>query len=242
MSGSRNEFPPQTGPYAVKVKNGAGWREHKTARLQISVGQPYHEGEKLAATLEWCRHRFDHVIICVNDTLQRFNHEFDGMSAREAYFKALGDGTGWIERNRAAIERLPSVEIHRWEDWKTWPDFAMSMLRTQELMRTNSEFRDAIRENIAAFWERRKPDAGLAGQYRFAEFARLSEQYLLEETAVFAIMFRKQRAVDVYPGSVLLPCVIFQGRDVKGAPEGLGEGAFTRIDFSRRKGPTPEAA
>ena len=52
MSGSKaTQYPPQDGAYAVKVKNGAGWNAFDTARLQISVGQPYHEGDKLAALL-----------------------------------------------------------------------------------------------------------------------------------------------------------------------------------------------
>ena len=77
MSGSKaTQYPPQDGAYAVKVKNGAGWNAFDTARLQISVGQPYHEGDKLAATADWVRHRFGRVIVCVNDTLQRFNHAF----------------------------------------------------------------------------------------------------------------------------------------------------------------------
>ena len=236
MRGSKNEFPPQTGRYAVKVKNGAGWRTHNTARLQISVGQPYHEGDKLAATLNWVRHRFDHVVICVNDSLQRFNHQYEeGLSEDEAFAKAHDAGTAWIARNRELIDALPSVELHRWEDWKARSDFEDTMQTTLAFYDSNREFREAITASIAARWKRWSVSDGLSGQYRFADFAANARTYLLEETAVFSLMFKTDNAVDVYPGSVLLPCVLFQGRKVEGAPEGLDLGTFTRIDFARNK-------
>lgn len=238
MSGSNAQYPPQTGAYAVKVKNGAGWRDFNTVRLQISVGKPYHEGDKLAATINWARHRFDHVIICVNDTLQRFNHRYDfGLSASDAFQKAAQDGKDWIENNRTLINSLPSVERHRWEDWKVWPQYASALDMTLKLHQNNSEFRGAIRNNIVAFWKRKIREAGLAEAYRFAEFSALSESYLLEETAIFSMMFNRDEAVDVYPGTPLLPCTVFRGRDVDGAPEGLSKGTFTRIDFNKNKLP-----
>ena len=110
------------------------------------------------------------------------------------------------------------------------------MHQTMQLTRTNSEFRDALHQNVKDFWTRKLRKDGLTEQYRFPESARLSERYLIEETAIFSQMFKAARAVDVHPGSMLLPCVIFAGRHVPGAPEGLELCAFTRIDFARNKG------
>jgi tRNA-dependent cyclodipeptide synthase len=242
MRGSKNEFPAQTGRYAVKVKTGAGWRDFDTVRLQISVGHAYHEGYKLEATLEWCRHRFDHVIVCVNDTLQRFNGQVEGLDSDEAFAKSKSAGGDWLARHMPKIGRLASVEIHRWEDWRARSDYQLALQQTQWLYAHNAEFRDAISANIKGFWNRRQPREGLATDFRFADFAASSKAYLLEETAVFSLMFKQTRAVDVYPGSVLLPCVVFKGRKIPGAPEGLDQGAFTRIDFARNRKREPQAA
>lgn len=242
MRGSKNEFPAQTGRYAVKVKTGAGWRDFDTVRLQISVGHAYHEGDKLAATLEWCRHRFDHLIVCVNDTLQRFNGQVEGLDPDEAFAKSKSAGDDWLARHRPNIDGLASVEIHRWEDWRERSDYRLALQQTQWLYAHNAEFRDAINSNIKEFWIRRKRRETLTADFRFAKFAACSRAYLLEETAVFSLMFKQTRAVDVYPGSVLLPCVVFQGRSVPGAPKGLDQGAFTRIDFARNRKPEPQAA
>ena len=231
MSGSKaKQYPPQTGAYAVKVKTGAGWQEFDTARLQVSVGQPYHEAEKLRATFNWVGQRFEKVIICANDTLQRFNHEMDGLTPSEAFSKAESDGREWIERNISSIRSLPNYTIFRWEDWRSRSDYQESFDKANALYDSNDEFRTAINKNVLEFWSRQDRP-----QKDFERFADLSKRYLLEETAVFSIMFKTEAAVDIYPGSTLLPCTIFQGQTVDGAPDGLGMGHFSRIDFKRNQ-------
>lgn len=229
MSGSKaKQYPPQTGDYAVKVKNGAGWQDFDTARLQISVGQPYHEDEKFEATLKWASMRFDKVIVCVNDTLQRFNLIAEGHSEDEAQRMTLDMGREWIERNLNLLRTLPNVEIKRWDSWKK-DDYAEVKQQIDDLYYNNIEFQVAVDTDVTGFTKRNKTNP------------KLCREYLREETAVFSKMFR-ERAVDIYPGSVLLPCRIFQGRDVEGAPDGLSDGHFTRIDFRRNHQPLPKVA
>jgi hypothetical protein len=41
------------------------WRSHRAVRLLISVGQAYHEGDKLASIIDWVnRHRHDPFDVC----------------------------------------------------------------------------------------------------------------------------------------------------------------------------------
>ena len=110
------------------------------------------------------------------------------------------------------------------------------------MYKNNREFHEAVVGDIEGRWQRRTRNSATDDGARYAEFKNFSKQYLLEETAIFAMMYDRDRAVDVYPGSSLLPCTLFQGREIEGAPQGLERGAFTRIDFSRRKTLTPEAA
>lgn len=235
MSASRS-FPPQSGSYRLQVKNGAGWHAFDAARLQISVGQPYHEGEKLAATVDWIGHRFDRAIVCVNDTLQRHNLMFEGMAEPRALRQCIENGTRWIDRNRAALARLPKLEIHRFEDWRRQPGFERELGRLRSLHASDPLFRVAIEDEVRSFWQRRIRSTGLSEAYRFAAFAQHSTDYLLEETAAFFLMFEQDRAVDIYPGSTLLPHTL--------APAyGYGpECHFTRIDFKRRDPLRLEAA
>lgn len=219
MRNSETLFPPQTGPYAVKVKHGGDWSLFSTARLQISVGQEYHEGEKFKATIAWAKPRFGKVIICVNDTLQRHNYAYKStISKEEAFIRAQNAGREWIERNVAVIRSLPNYEIHRWEDWRNKDEYQAEHHQICDQYRKNSSVKDMVQQEVMTFWKRQAMKGDLP--YSFSDFKEASTDYLLEEIAAFFLMFKRDMAVDVYPGSVLLPCV-------------LGGKSFTRIDFKR---------
>lgn len=235
MKDSTRQYPAQTGSYAVKVKNGRGWDAFDTARLQISVGQEYHEGEKFRATVEWAKHRFDKVIICVNDTLQRFNDRYQTMlEEADAFARTREEGAAWIARNRAVIETLPSYELYRWDDWRGHAGFEAEHAHILDLYLRDGVFRDHILAEVMRFWKRRTEKAAGGMGCSFEAFKLASIEYLLEETAAFFLMFKKDMAVDIYPGSTLLPCLLAQAYCDVPARAQLGERAFTRIDFSRK--------
>lgn len=234
MKNSKKQYPPQTGVYAVKVKNGRQWDAYSTARFHISVGQEYHEGEKFKATMQWAKHRFDKVIICVNDTLQRYNYVYkEGVSDSEAMMMAENAGREWLERNLPTIRALPSCEIIRWNSWLDHSDFSSERSFVQDLYDADENVRTLISTDVMTFWKRRKVREDGETYADFEKFKAASTAYLLEETAAFFMMFKRDVAVDVYPGSVLLPCVLAE-KYLNIPNRNLGGGSFTRIDFSRR--------
>lgn len=234
MSDSKKQYPPQTGAYAVKVKNGRKWNAYSTARFHISVGQSYHESEKFQATMQWAKHRFDHVIICVNDTLQRYNYTYkESISDVDAMLKAENAGREWIERNLHTIRSLPSHEIIRWNNWLNHQDFPSQNQFVQDLYLSDENVRSLIAADVMNFWKRRNVREGAETYSDFEKFRAASTAYLLEETAAFFLMFKRDVAVDIYPGSVLLPCVLAE-KYLGISNRDLGNGSFTRIDFSRR--------
>ena len=209
-----SQYPSQNSAYAIKVKNGAGWRAYKTARLQISVGGDRHEGEKFKATVDWVRNRFDKVIICVNDTLQRHNMLLDGLSEEQAYSASLEQGRAWLLRHIREINTLPGYEIYRWEEWKVGPQFHEAYTKTCALFNDNTLFRRAVEESMKN---------------------QQSKDYLLEEVAVFSVMYGQCKAVDIYPGTLPPALEIFKQHKIFGAPDHLSEGLTTRIDFKRNE-------
>lgn len=188
----------------LKIR-GASWKKYGSARLQISVGQPYHEGADFAEAAAWAASNFEKTIICVNDTLQRYN----GPGAREA-------GNAWLERNKKTIDELPNVEVIRWDYWLNHPDFPSLYAELKNKYKTDPSFREAVDYEAAAFAVRQKPIS-------MGAFLERSRAYLLEECSAFQIMFRTP-AADIYPGSSLLPCQIFKGDEGKG---------FTRVELKR---------
>jgi len=112
--------------YSVRVKNGAGWRAFDRVRLMISVGQPYHEGGKLQAVVDWLNRnpKIGEVHVSVNDLLQRHNYMAAGMSEQKASAAALAEGTLWLERNADILSGIKAATtITRWEEWLAHPDF-----------------------------------------------------------------------------------------------------------------------
>lgn len=240
MNGSKaRKYPPQSGLYRVIVKNGAKWREFDTVRLEISVGGPNHEGNKLAATAAWVRARFSRTIVCVNDTLQRFNLVFEqGLSEAEAYDRTAEEGVLWVARNRAALDVLPGLEVHHWDDWKADPGFAAVDGLTHQLRLEIPALDTAIKEDAEAIWVRRQrqsPDIYRPGLKD--EFTALSDRYIEEELDRFAVILPRARAVDLYPGSLLHVWSLLE--QFFPGTEGLVRGTFTQIDF--RRNPSPVA-
>lgn len=231
----RKQYPPQTGQYIVKVKNGSQWRDFNTCRLQISVGQAYHEGDKFEATINWVKERFSHVIICVNDTLQRYNYIFEhGISEQHAKQISRIDGDEWIKRNLAVIETLPNYKIYRWDHWIKHPRTEHFYGKARYNYETHEAFYNSMQHTISNLWARKiKQNKSFYENKGFGHFQNLSKQYLLEETAAFSCMFENTHALDIYPGTVLLPSILFNPTDKTALPEGLISGYFTRIDFLR---------
>jgi tRNA-dependent cyclodipeptide synthase len=235
---SKKQYPAQTGRYVVKVKSGQStdkWQDFLTARFQISVGQEYHEGDKFKAMAHWGRDRFEKIYFCVNDSLQRFNIMFENSLTEDlANSQALEKGDQWINRNMPVIKGIPQAQILRWDELRTRESYSKGHLKTQWLYTNNKEFRQAIDLNIADIWNRRRQlSPTLYSEDKFDEFKGLSKRYLLEEMTIFSQMYESEDAIDVYPGTTLFAATLFQGRKVEGAPEGLGKGHFSRIDFVR---------
>jgi tRNA-dependent cyclodipeptide synthase len=236
---SKKNYPAQTGEYKVKVKTNQSthsWADFIKARCQISVGQDYHERSKLSAMLNWCADRFNTVTVCVNDTLQRYTTMFEeNISEASAFDVAMQKGTEWIERNEGIWCKKSNISVVRWEDWKNG-DYSEIKPKVAFMYASNPEFEQAINKNIMEIWDRRrkiKPE--LYKSEHFDRFFELSKQYLLEEISAFSIMYERDKAIDIYPGTTIFAATLFQGREVKGAPSGLGKGHFCRVDFSRNK-------
>lgn len=207
---------------AAKVKRACQWDSFKHARLQISVGQDYHEGDRLKATLEWASNNFDTVTVCVNDTLQRHNMEFSGVDAKKALDLSENNGREWIERNIETMRAYPNIRIVRWNEWAGRKEYPQILQKMHDLYNNSSSMKDAVETEIYNFWKRR----GDGVQEHYSSFHYHAKNYLLEECAVFSMMFSEQEAADIYPGSTLLPCALFKD---------MGKYGFTRIEFKSQK-------
>lgn len=223
-------FPPQTGRYIVKVKQGDDWKAFKKVRLQISVGQAYHEADKFLATCEWAAARFPaQQIVCVNDTLQRYNAMASrGMPEDWAEKITRQQGDQWLKRNERALKLLPNVKIERWDDWRGQSNFTSVLEGVKIAVESYQPLKNAIGKAANDFAARNAPSNATAA-------AELSHQYLLEETAVFNLQALQHGDVlDVYPGTFLSVWDVARQNPISGL-EGLSQRKWARIDFLKNK-------
>ena len=92
--------------YRVRVNSCPDWVAYSSCTLGISVGQPYHESDKFAATVEWAARHFEHIRVDVSDTLQRHRLIGEGVPAEKAARASLREGDRWIARATAGSRRL----------------------------------------------------------------------------------------------------------------------------------------
>ena len=220
--------------YSVRVKNGAEWRRFARVRLMISVGQPYHEGEKLRAVVDWINRNpaIRDVQVSVNDLLQRHNHIAAGMDKQRASAVAALEGTAWIERNEAILADLHAPHsFTRWDDWLARPEFEPTREAIVGFAKTDAGFSAALEADAHALSERkRKRGEDTAGFDRLVEHSRA---YVIEELAVFAIQAKSTPAAEVYPGSNLASSQYLVGKKLPELIAPLAERYFTRVDFAR---------
>jgi len=220
--------------YSVRVKNGSGWRTHSTVRLMISVGQQYHEGEKLHAVVDWINRNKNilHVHVSVNDLLQRHNFVAIGESPEKAAAIAQAAGSLWITRNEPILSEIKAPVFYtRWEEWLYATEHKTSYENLIALMHIDSAFAETVEADSHLLLDRRKSRGESVPDE--AVFIHNSRLYIIEELAVFAQETQKIPAAEVYPGSNLSSAQYLMGKALSKPIASLAERYFTRIDFAR---------
>lgn len=218
--------------YSVRVKNGAAWRQFSCVRLMISVGQHYHEGEKLRAVVEWINRNpcIQKVHVSVNDYLQRHNLYAQGIPPEQADAISLLDGTLWLERNEDILSDIHCTWMTtRWQEWFGTSQYQVVRDALDIYRSTEQGFVDAIKADASLHVTRRLN----RGEAIPPAFLSHSENYLQEELAVFALQTQQLPAAEVYPGSNLQSATYLLGKTLPPNIAPLADRYFTRIDFSR---------
>lgn len=223
VSKLRKNFPPASGPYKICVNGGEKWSDHAHARLQISINQEKHNGDKFAATMEWASHRFHSQTLIISDTLQRHNYITQGFTPEEAMRLAYQDGLNWFEKNRETIEKHNRVNITFWNDWLNCPTFKAKHFAVKTAYIKDIALNDLINDTAKHF--AKKYDDQAKG-------FQSSLNYILEELAAFSLMYDNDQTIDIYPGHGLRDTLVYLKQHY---PDLFGNYAGTAIDFVRNK-------
>lgn len=206
--------------YKVSTDRTPAWRECAIGTLLISVGQPYHEGEKFAATVEWAARHFKCLHVLVADTLQRHNGPI----------KYGEDGKNWYARNRGALDECGKpITVSYWDEWRAKREYPGTEEQFRGAARPGSLLDSALRHDAEAFVARQVRAGGSGSLER-------SVCYLIEELAVITLQARELPAPNarIYPGAELECFRVVTRGLVEDAPLGLERQYHTTINLKRR--------
>ncbi|WP_433463982.1 tRNA-dependent cyclodipeptide synthase [Spirillospora sp. CA-128828] len=221
--------------YLVRAR-GDYWRTQSHCRLPVSIGQAYHEGDKLRATVDWVnRHAgrpFRQCTIVLADSLHRHN-----LQGPHSWSEARATGDSWLNRNSRSLTGLIIPHrIVRWDDLLQHPEFPAIHARMNHLVVTNPAFANALHVMTEDWLSRRPPNARSAGE----EFTERVQRYVLEEISAIAVMELEIPAAICYPGGIRLLEMVRRiafgdlGRSISWAPTTLLSFELTQLHIRRR--------
>ena len=220
--------------YRVRVNACPDWIVYTNCTLGISVGQPYHEGDKFAATVEWAARHFEHIRVDVSDTLQRHRLIGEGVAPDEAGRASLREGDRWIARATPVLGACGKpFMIVRWNEWLWHPEFPAVHRAYSRLAEADAVLSAAMAADIDGFIARQvRQGAAIAGA---STMRAASRAYLLEELAIITLQGCEQSSARIYPGPELASFNAIRGGRVADAPAGLERDYYVRINLERRK-------
>ncbi|MFJ5595217.1 tRNA-dependent cyclodipeptide synthase [Streptomyces noursei] len=211
---------------AAKKLTLAGTR----AILLVSVGQRYHEGDKLRATVELVnRSEFKQLTIAVADTLQRSN--YIDASPEQAYARSLREGDEWLERNDKILGQLSVPnEVLRWDEALKDPDYPQFRQRIERAYAEIAEYRQAVDSTIKKFIDRlaaRAPEADTEKAFKGCL------EYLIEECPIIMPMWAHQGYDHViYPQP--MTAAMAESQRLFVTTEYPGKGGWLSLRFKKR--------
>ncbi|MBP9727330.1 MAG: hypothetical protein KBD83_07710 [Gammaproteobacteria bacterium] len=169
--------------------------------IDVSVGQPYHDGDAFFQTIDKIDQMgFKECIFVVADTLQRHtimirNPEMSEEIARE---RALEEGSAWLVRNRPYLKKLGTRNtIVRWDEWLSNPRYDEKKATIRQKYADDEVFKSTISTVSTKFiagllaveQKKGKKTPSQSIDRRLYDMARslpLCQEYVLEELAVIA--------------------------------------------------------
>ncbi len=232
--------------FKIKVRpQRSSWSSLETCCLGVSVGSPNHEEKKLIRTLEWISDHFQHCIIDLSDTLQRYNYEFEGMPKEMAAWRARSEGRQWLLRNIANLSRLNiSFNVVSWDHWLEHPMFQAYREGFEWCYQSDKQFREAVEHDTDKFI-RRKGFCKLKDDLK--AIRENSKNYLLEELAAHSLLYKDTIAANIYPGRQHECFKVVREGLIKKAPKGLENSTHLRLvyishEYAANQNHLPKAA
>ncbi|MFN7096043.1 MAG: tRNA-dependent cyclodipeptide synthase [Gammaproteobacteria bacterium] len=188
--------------------NPKGWMEtypESIVILLISPGQPYYQGEKLAAIIEAInRYGFKECHIMMGDVNYRHTLRIMSRESEEALYKIAKEiGLQWLEENEHIYRDLAmNYKIFPWEYWLEHPRYLFYRQQLDNLYKHNQQFKESFLSSAQEFLSRQVYDDTLRENKQYAIDCCL--EYLKEECTIIMPLWAEMRyRIIIYPNKML---------------------------------------
>lgn len=168
--------------------------------LPISVGQEYHEGDKLEAIIHLINNKFMSCTIVIADVLQRHTLMLENnLSEAEAENIATSIGKEWLASQAKYISKLNIPhKIKFWYEWLNSEAYQSQRLITESLYRNNQQIQSAFDLSIEKFLNR-NPNFYNPSNQAFAKERAL--EYIKEECSIMPLWIKDKFHFEIYPAN-----------------------------------------
>lgn len=179
-------------------------KDPSTCLLPISVGQAYHESDKLLAVIKLLNKKFTKCFIVVCDTLQRHTLSIKNRYLNNAklYDLALKNGNDWLKRNSKSLQKFTiNYEITKWDYWLDDLEYNIQIEKIENEYNKKNDFYIAVQNTCEEFLKRYEKHNDVKNPDKY--FIKMkSIAYLKEECAIMLIWKKMNCNFIVYPASI----------------------------------------
>lgn len=209
---------------AVRSENGF---------IGISLDSPNFTGKRLETLIDWINDNtcFTNIKISLSDTLNRHNYMLPyNLSEAAAHAKSVLAGDQWLKDNKRALNALEvPFDIIRWDYWlyKHNAEVEKNKEIFSELYAKNdSEINLAINKDLNGFFTRKHNKT--IDQLPH-ETVQKSLNYIIEELAVYSIIFNQYPSTKIYPGNDLNCFTAIRESQIPDIPPGIPNSEFVGL-------------
>lgn len=202
--------------FVSPLSNRNEFEKHENCFLGVSLENSQFTRSKIMASLEWIGKRFSSCFVLIGDSIHRITLEATkGLNPVEAYDKALFLGHEFLYREKSIFRRFEgscNFNFIFCSEVQNYPDYSEYYISLKNLFDQDESFQTSVK-SFSKNYQRKKKSQLDKEQWEYQ--IDKSNEYFLEEFAIFACLVKRNVPVMIYPGSFSTLTEIADGQHPK---------------------------
>lgn len=187
--------------------------KHENCFFGVSLENSQFTRSKIMASLEWIGKRFSSCFVLIGDSIHRITLEVnEGLNSVEANDKALFLGHEFLYREKSIFRKFEGSCKFNFifcSEVQNYPDYSEYYISLKNLFEQDESFQTSVK-SFSKNYHRKKKSQLEKEQWEYQ--IDKSNQYFLEEFAIFACLVKRNVPVMIYPGSFSTLTEITEGK------------------------------